>query len=239
MATNCKAGEKLATCVRILAMRGLIGLFGHISVYEPEVGRVLISPGKGSDKAAMHCSDLAVLDLSGRALEGQGPVEWPIHTALHASQADALAVAHLHSPYATLFAIAKRKFQPVTLQGSMFLDGIPVYPGAHLITTPALGQEVANLMGSKRAALLRSHGIVVVGRDIEEMLYSVLVFEDNALKAVQAATLGELHFLTAEECQAHEEGSSVQYRARRAWHCFTQMEARWDRQPASGLSPYV
>jgi ribulose-5-phosphate 4-epimerase/fuculose-1-phosphate aldolase len=150
-----------------------------------------------------------------------------------------LAVAHLHSPYATLFAIAKRKFQPVTLQGSMFLDGIPLYPGAHLITTPALGQEVANLMGSKRATLLRSHGIVVVGRDIEEMLYGALVFEDNALKAVQAATLGELQFLTAEESQAHEEGNSVQYRARRAWHYFTQMEARWDRQQATGLSPYV
>ena len=65
MATNCEAGEKLATCVRILAMRGLIGLFGHISIYEPEVGRILISPGKGSDKAAMHCSDLAVLDPLG------------------------------------------------------------------------------------------------------------------------------------------------------------------------------
>ena len=239
MVTSCESGEKLATCVRILAMRGLIGLFGHISVYEPEVGRIVISPGKGSDKAAMHCSDLAVLDLSGRALEGQGPVEWPIHTALHASRADALAVGHLHSPYATLFAIAKQEFQPVTLQGSMFLDGIPVYPSGHLITTPALGQEVANLIGSRRAALLRSHGIVVVGRDIEEMLYGALVLEDNALKAVQAATLGELQFLTAEGCQAHEEGNSVQYRAKRAWHYFTRMEAQWNHQQATGLSPYA
>ena len=65
--------EKLATCTRIFAMQGLIGLFGHISVYQPETGHILISPGKGSDKATMRPGDLAVLDLSGQALEGQGP----------------------------------------------------------------------------------------------------------------------------------------------------------------------
>lgn len=239
MAMDSGLEEKLAICTRIFAMQGLIGLFGHISVYDPETKLVLISPGGGSDKATIGSSDLAVLDLSGNGLRGQGPVEWPIHTALHASRADALAVAHLHSPYATLFAIAKREFRPVTLQGALLGEGIPVYNESHLITTPALGQKVADQIGKKRAGLLRNHGIVVVGSSIEEMLYITLVLEDNALKAMQAATLGELQFLTPEECQLHEDAVSIPFRSARAWHYFTQLEARWDRQPATGLCPYV
>ena len=102
----------------------------------------------GSDKGSLRAEEMVPSDLNGKPLEGeQGPpVEWPIHTALHGARPDALAVAHLHTPYATLFTIAKRKFQPVTLQGAIFSDGVPLYPEAQLITNPARGE-----------ALLESH----------------------------------------------------------------------------------
>jgi hypothetical protein len=41
--------EKLATCSRIMAMQEVLGCFGHISVYNPRVGRVYMSPGMGAD----------------------------------------------------------------------------------------------------------------------------------------------------------------------------------------------
>ena len=114
--------EQLATCTRIFAMQGMIGLFGHISAYQPETKTIFITPGSGSDKANFSAGDMIAIDADGRAQENKQspPVDWPIHTALHAARADALAVAHLHTPYATLFAIAKREFRPVTLQGTIF-----------------------------------------------------------------------------------------------------------------------
>ena len=123
--------EQLATCTRIFAMQGMIGVFGHVSVYQPETKRVLITPGMGSDKGSLRPEDMVPTDLDGKPLEGKNgpPVEWPIHTAIHGARADALAVAHLHTPYATLFAIAKREFRPVTLQGAIFSDGVPLVPG--------------------------------------------------------------------------------------------------------------
>src|SRR5262249_3332105 len=83
--------EKLATSTRILAMQGLLGLFGHISVYQPENKRVFMSPGAGSDKATVQGKDILVADLDGRVLEGKIslPIEWPIHTTLHGARADA------------------------------------------------------------------------------------------------------------------------------------------------------
>lgn len=233
--------ENLATCTRILSMQGLLGLFGHVSTYHPDTGRIYISPGKGSDKSTMTAGELAVIDLESNVLNGEGqvPREWPIHTALHRARPDALAVAHIHSPFATLFAIAKRGYRPVTLQAAMFEKGIPLYTQPHLITTPALGVRIAELIGDRRAALLRGHGTVILGVDVEEMLYATLVLEDDTRKAVQASVLGELQLFSDQECREFESDGSLQRRAQRAWNYFTQLESRWDRQPITGINIFV
>jgi ribulose-5-phosphate 4-epimerase/fuculose-1-phosphate aldolase len=238
MTTEKDLREQLATCTRIFAMQGMIGVFGHVSVYQPQTKRVLITPGMGSDKGSLRAEDMIPSDLDGNPLEGdeRPPVEWPIHTALHGARADALAVAHLHTPYATLFAIAKRQFQPVTLQGAIFSDGVPLYPEAQLITNPARGSALLKVIGDKRAALLRGHGIVVVGQNLQEVLYTALVLEDDAKKSMQALTLGELGTISPEECRAFGAEIALERRAQRAWNYFCSLESRWDRQPATGRS---
>jgi len=230
--------EQLAICTRIFAMQGMIGVFGHVSVYQPETKRVFITPGMGSDKGSLRAEDMLITDLDGKPLEGREgpPVEWPIHTALHGARADAVAVAHLHTPYATLFTIAKREFQPVTLQGAIFSEGVPLYPQAQLITTPARGSSLLKVIGDKRAVLLRGHGIVVAGRNLQEVLFASLVLEDDAKKTMQAATLGEVGTISPEECRTFGAEIALERRAQRAWNYFCSLEARWDRQPATGRS---
>lgn len=231
--------EKLATCTRIFSMQGLLGLFGHVSIYQPERKRVLISPGMGADKATLSPDQISVIDLEGKTLAGEGPppIEWPIHTALHGARPDALAVAHLHPPYATLFAVAKREYRPVTLQAALFGSGVPVYREAHLIKTPERGQALVKTMRDKRAVLLRGHGTVVVGRDIEEALFASLILEDDTRKAVQAAALGEWDYFTPEECRQFDAEIDLERRAHRAWSYLVKLESRWDRQPATGSAP--
>jgi L-fuculose-phosphate aldolase len=236
MANEFELRGQLATCTRIFAMQGMIGVFGHVSVYQPDAKRAFITPGMGSDKGSLRAEDMVPIDLGGKPLEGQQgpPVEWPIHTALHRTRADALAVAHLHTPYATLFAIAKRKFQPVTLQGTIFSDGVPLYPEAQLITTPERGEKLLNTIGDKRAALLRGHGIVVAGRTLQEVLYTSLVLEDDAKKSWQAAALGEVGIISQEESRQFGGEIALERRAQRAWNYFAGLEARWDHQPNTG-----
>jgi ribulose-5-phosphate 4-epimerase/fuculose-1-phosphate aldolase len=231
-----EARETLARVGRIFAMQGLLGLFGHVSVYDPKTKRVLLTPAMGSDKANFRAEEMVAADLDGRPLDGDGrpPVEWPIHTALHAARPDALAVAHLHTPYATLFAIAKRAFRPVTLQGTIFSDGVPLYREAHLVTTPERGKRLVKVIGDKRAALLRAHGIVVAGKNLPEVLYAALVLEDDAKKSMQAASLGKLAYIDAKESRAFAGEIELERRAQRAWDFFCRLESRWDRQPGTG-----
>lgn len=236
MASENDLRDQLATCTRILAMQGMIGLFGHISAYQSETKTIFITPGSGSDKATLRAEDIAAIQLDGRPLDDNKlpPIEWPIHTSLHATRADALAVAHLHTPYATLFAIARRDFQPVTLQGAIFSDGVPLYNDAHLVTTPERGRKLKEVMGSKRAVLMRGHGIAVAGKSLPEVLYATLILEDDAKKTLEAASLGTVSHITAGESRAFEAEIEFDRRARRAWDYFSRIEKRWDRQAASG-----
>jgi len=230
--------EQLALCTRIFAMQGMIGVFGHVSVYQPETKTVFITPGMGSDKGNLRPEQMVPTDLEGKPISGtEGPpVEWPIHTALHGARADALAVAHLHTPHATLFAIAKREFRPVTLQGAIFNEGVPLYPEAQLITNPQRGSTLLKVIGKHRAALLRGHGIVVVGQNLQEVLYTALVLEDDTKKTLQATTLGEVGTLSDQECRAFGAEIALERRAQRAWNYFASLEARWDHQPGTGRS---
>ncbi len=228
--------EQLATCTRIFTMQGILGMFGHISAYIPESKRVVMCPGAGADKAKVKGEDMMVLDLNGKVLDGAGslPREWPIHTEIHRARPDALAVAHCHAHYSTLFAIAKRAFLPVTMGGAIFPDGVPLYPEAEFIETPELGRRLLEVIGNLSAVLLRCHGFVSVAGSIDGMLHTSLILEDNARKAVEAVGLGELNPLSREECLRIE----PKYPEARAKSHFAYMaikEARWDRQPATGL----
>lgn len=240
MDTDTVLREKLATCARIVAMQGLIGVFGHVSAYDPGSERVFLSPGMGVDRSTTKPDDIFVLDRSGEILkagEGEVPIEWPIHTTLHATRSNALAVAHLHSPYATLFTIAARPFRPVTLQGALFAEGIPLYREANLVKTPEQGRQLAEAMGDHRAVLMRGHGAVVAGVDLEEVLFCTLVLEDDACKTVQAAALGSVGTISLAECRAFDAETGLQRRSHRVWEYLAALEARWDRQMSSGKIP--
>lgn len=236
MATEQELREHLATCTRIFAMQGLIGLFGHVSVFQPETKTVYVTPGSGSDKAHFTASDMIPIDLTGKPTHGTipPPVEWPIHTALHAARSDALAVAHLHTPYATLFAIAQREFHPVTLQGTVFGEGVPLYKEAHLVTTPKRGDAMLKTIGNSRALLMRGHGIVVAGKSLPEVLFASLILEDDAKKTMQAAALGPVEHFSAEECQTFNAEIDFERRANRAWEFFSRIESQWDKQGGTG-----
>ena len=55
--------DKLATCTRILAMQQLVGLFGHISTFDPETGRVYMCPGMGKEKTNVQPGASLARDL--------------------------------------------------------------------------------------------------------------------------------------------------------------------------------
>jgi hypothetical protein len=76
----------------------------------------------------------------------------------------------------------------------------------------------------------------VAGQNLQEVLYAALVLEDDTKKTMQAAALGEVGTISPEECRSFGAEIALERRAQRAWNYFCSLEARWDRQPATGRS---
>src|SRR6185437_918788 len=132
---------------------------------------------------------------------------------------------------------SRREDRPITMHSGLFGTGIATYLEAHLITSVERGEKLRQAIGDKRAAFQRAHGITVVARNIPELLHITLCLENDALKTLQAASLGELGTLNAEEMAVLEKEITLDMVAPRTWTYFTTLEARWDRQPGSGPIP--
>jgi L-fuculose-phosphate aldolase len=183
-----------------MGMEGLFDSGGHVSVRLPNTDRILIHPRQVS-RAEVTPDQVVTLDLEGRLLEGElePPSETALHTAIYRARPDVLAVAHLHSHYATTLSIAERPLVPVSTPAAIFAPQVPVYDDPALIHSQAQGDAVAQVLGQGRAVLLRGHGSVVVGESLEAVLAAAIHLEDNARKLFHAHLLGQPRVIGPEE----------------------------------------
>ena len=176
---------------RFLYRRGFIEGFGHISVRLPGSDRFLVT----RHSAAMDASaeDFLVFDLDGNHLEGAGiaPGENPIHLEILRARPDVGSVIHYHGMYSTAFTTSGERLRAVHLMGTLFHDGIPVYPDPKLVTDRVRGAALAKALGPHRAVLMRAHGVAITGSSVEETVAGAFLFEENARRACISASLGK------------------------------------------------
>ena len=210
--------EKLAKTWRFLYDRGFIEGFGHISARTSDSGRILISAHSLGPRVT--ADDFVVIDLEGRQYGTTAllPGEAPIHLEIYKARPDVGSVGHFHCLYSTSFGMSDQELRPSYFLASIFRDGIPIHPDSRLVLTTERGSALAQTLGPHRAAILKAHGIVAVGRDIEEMLAVTFILEDNAHRTWISAAMGEVEYLS-DEAMAEIEPELIKTRGpfRRIW----------------------
>lgn len=183
--------DKLMKAWRFFYKRGFIDGFGHISARAPSPEQIFIT--RHSLGIETSPEDFLLFDLKGRQIAGKGspPGELPIHLEVYKHRPDVESVAHFHGLYATAFTTSRHTLQPCYFLASIFKDGIPVHPDSRLIIDSERGAALARTLGRCRAALLKAHGVVVTGADIEEMVAGAFILEDNAHRAWVSAAMGD------------------------------------------------
>ena len=220
---------KLAKTWRFLYDRGFIEGFGHISARTSDPTRILISPfDLGPNVSA---EDFVVVDFDGVQVGTHAPLpgEIPIHLEIYKARPDVGSVGHFHCIYPTSFGMSERPLRPTYFLASIFRDGIPIHPDSRLILSPERGKALAETLASHRAAILKAHGIVTVGRDVEEMLAVTYILEDNAHRTWVSASMGEVDYLD-DETMAEIEPELLRNRGpyRRIWAmCECHSESRF------------
>lgn len=215
--------QKLVTCIRMMAMEGLLDFNGHVSVRCSE-DRLLIN-SRYSTRAGTTLDQIVVADMDGKLVEGEAdpPSETVIHTEIYRVRTDVESIAHLHPQYATLFTIAGVPLVPTYIVASLFgKEGVPMFDDPRLIRSQADGRAVAAALGDKPALLLRAHGAVVVAKDIEGVFAVAFALEDNAKKTILASALGKPNSLTETEMDQYGAPVSDRGTKRKIWNFHVQ-----------------
>ena len=218
--------EDLVTANHILYRQGVVDGFGHVSVRDPDrPDRFWLS--RSLAPAMVKRQDLMCFDFDGAA-EGDDRrpyLERFIHSEIYRARDDVQAVVHSHSPSTVPFGVTGVAFRPVCHICGFLTGQTPVFEirdhagtaSDLLVRDAGLGQAFATCLGSANVALMRGHGVTVVGANVRQVVFRSVYTELNARLVMQSLSLSkDVTYLTDEEARAIDATNQAQLD--RAWN---------------------
>lgn len=190
--------EQLLSMTRKLSESGLNrGTSGNVSV---RCGDGFLVTPTGMTAEAMTPHDMVPMDFDGQAHGSKAPTsEWRFHRDVLAARAEIGAVIHTHSMFATSLACLRRDIPPfhymIALAGG---DTIRCAPYA-LFGSQALSDVAVTALQDRKACLLANHGMIAIGRDLDEAYAVAVEVETLCEQYWRALQIGEPCLLTPEE----------------------------------------
>jgi L-fuculose-phosphate aldolase len=195
--------SEIVRVARLLRSRGLaVGTSGNVGARLAD-GRIAITPST-MDYDDLTADDIVIVAPDGSSAEGQRrpSSELPLQLAILAARPDVTAIVHSHSPFATVFAVARREIPAVHYVLAPLLapghDRIRLAPYA-TFGTDELARNAVAALGDDHVVLLSSHGAIAVGRSVREAFERAERVEELAMLAWRAEAIGGATLLDVEE----------------------------------------
>jgi ribulose-5-phosphate 4-epimerase/fuculose-1-phosphate aldolase len=226
---NPNVREVLADLVianHILAEHGIVDAFGHISVRHPEhPGRYFLARSLAPELVALD--DIVEFTLDSEPIDPDGRplyAERPIHGRIYAARPDVHAVCHNHAPATIPFGVTGAALRPIFHMAAVIGSAIPVWDIASrfgdtnlLVTTGAMGDDLATALGPHRVALMRGHGSAVAGKTLRDAVFTAVYLQVNAHLLTTALGLGDVRYLSDGEIAAASTMLGQPLAQNRAW----------------------
>ena len=178
------------------------GAGGNVSARAPMSEEIFITPS-GLCKGYLKPSQIVKVDLNGNVLGGKlrPTSETPMHTQIYRIRKDVNAIVHAHAPVSTGFSCAN-----IPLDYSFYPEVIVMLGEISSVeyvtpTTKDLGNIVARHAERHNALLLRSHGPVTMGSNLEQAYQRMELLEDFAKIFLVSKLLGGAQPLPPGEVQ--------------------------------------
>jgi HCOMODA/2-hydroxy-3-carboxy-muconic semialdehyde decarboxylase len=218
---KAKAIADVVVANHILADQGVVDGFGHVSMRDPtDPNKFFLARSVAPELVTP--ADVLEHDLDGNTTAPASTklyLERFIHAEIYRARPDVNAIVHCHAPSLIPFAATGVALRPLYHMSSFLGPGVPVFDihkaanGATdmLVKTPELGKALARTLGAHPAALMRGHGAVIVGRDVQQAVFRSVYTEMNARLQGQAMALGagKVIYLDSDEAKKSEETNSA------------------------------
>lgn len=142
---------------------------------------VIIKPS-GVAYSVLKPSDMIVVDLNGNVLDGsmRPSVDTATHLYLYRNIQWAKSIIHTHSTFATVFAVREESIPVLcTAHADVFGEEIPITEYAP-VGSEAIGKAVLKVIGKSGTVLLRKHGVIVVGKSLDDAVKKAVFLEEVA-----------------------------------------------------------
>jgi ribulose-5-phosphate 4-epimerase/fuculose-1-phosphate aldolase/nicotinamidase-related amidase len=201
-AADSELAGRIALACRILHRHGHEHLcFGHVSGRVPGEDRMLIK-ASGTGLEEVGAADVVAVDPSDGSLPAGAPDELALHRELYWARPDVGGVVHTH-PQASVAASLHPERWAVACQDAVpFWNRIGFHESPELVATEEAARRLAVTLGDGRAVLLRGHGLVTVGEDVEEATVRAVQLERALRVQLAAETLGAVEPLPDPELAA-------------------------------------
>lgn len=215
--------EELVVATKILVNEGIMDVFGHISVRDPEDPTKFLLP----QKLAPNCiteADIQVLSLDGETTDNRPSyLERYIHSEVYKARPDVMCVLHTHSPAVLPYSFIDLPLRPVTHMGAFLGHSVPVYEirdkqgdDTDLFGgSPEVCAEIAEALGDAPVVIMARHGVVNVGSSIRETVFRAFYLEQEAAAHTLGRQIGNIKYLTAGEIESA--GKLVGAQINRGW----------------------
>ena len=177
-------------CHRVYARGFVAGYEGNLSA-RMSAEKILVTPARMC-KGDVTAGDLVTVERGKTRPKGAGrpTAELEMHLMVYDERSDIQAVVHAHPPIATGFAVAGIPIPEKALpEVIVALGAIPLVPYA-LPGSSELAHEIRKFVQKADAFLLANHGVLTVGRTIEEAYYCMETVEQVAKSVLAARIVG-------------------------------------------------
>jgi HCOMODA/2-hydroxy-3-carboxy-muconic semialdehyde decarboxylase len=230
----------LAAASRILAERGVVDAFGHISIRHPDApDRYFMSTSMAP--ALVTPNDIIEYNLDSEPCNANGRgsfLERFIHGEIFKSRPDINSVVHSHSPSVIPFGLVETKIEAMFHNAAFLAAGVPVFDISEkfgktdmLVSDHPKGIAFAECLGHKDIALMRAHGSVACGPTMQMAVFRAVYTEVNSRVqhwAVALSNGGRIASLDEEEgllADVPNQGACM--RAWQLWRGQVRDEVNW------------
>jgi ribulose-5-phosphate 4-epimerase/fuculose-1-phosphate aldolase len=187
--------QRLAAAFRIFSKFGFEeGVAGHISMRDPEhLDHFWVNPFM-VDFGLISVSDLIRVDSEGNVVEGDRGVNqaaFAIHSQVHSARPDIVAAAHSHSIYGRAWSTLGRPLDPLTQDACVFYEDHGLFDDyTGVVFDTEEGKRIAHALGSCKALILRNHGLLTVGKAVDDAVWWFVAMERSCHAQLMAEAAG-------------------------------------------------